>query len=339
MIVRFGFVAMSVQLEDASPSRTMTMTAFSKLPDRDAGLRKLERIAELNLHNTLKMLKHCRYMGVKLYRMTSKIIPLATHERLKDWDPYPALAQRFADVGSFAREHGIRVSFHPDHFTVLSTPREEVYRNSVIMLDYHVRMLEAMGLDDRATCNIHVGGSYGDKAASGQRFIAQFNAMEDRLKDRITLENDDKTFTAFETLRICEEVGVPMVLDIHHHAVNPGDEQIVALWPDILRTWERSGWNARGGIRMGDSGWLPPKIHVSSPKSESDPRGHADYVDSGTLLKFLYAIAGSTASVDVMIEAKRKDESLVKLMADLSQAEAAGAPIRVIDGGSVEVLG
>lgn len=339
MIVRFGFVAMSVQLDDASPSRTMTMASFSKLADREAALRKLVQIAELNLHNTLKLLKHCRYMGVKLYRMTSKIIPLVTHEQLKDWDPYPALAQRFADVGSFAREHGIRVSFHPDHYTVLSTPREQVYRNSVIELDYHVRMLELMGLDDWATCNIHVSGSYGDKTASGQRFISQFNAMEDRIKHRITLENDDKTFTALETLRISEEAGVPMVLDIHHHAVNPGDEQAHELWPSILRTWERSGWNARNGIRMGDPSWLPPKIHVSSPKSETDPRGHADFVDPEPLLQFLYGIAGSTAAVDVMIEAKRKDEALVKLMADLSLAEASGAPIRVIDGGSIEVLG
>lgn len=330
---------MSMQLEDASPSKTMTLATFNKLADREAGLRRLEAIAQSNLHNTLRLLKHCRYMDVKLYRMTSKIIPLATHPDLRDWDPYPVLAQGFADVGDFAREHGIRVSFHPDHFTVLSTPRAEVYRNSVTELDYHVSMLEAMGLDDRATCNIHVGGSYGDKEVSGRRFVDQFNQMEDRLKHRITLENDDKTFTALETLHICEEVGAPMVLDIHHHAVNPGEERAEDLWPDILRTWERSGWNSRKGVAMGDPSWLPPKLHVSSPKSESDPRGHADYVDPGPLLQFLYAIAGSTVAIDVMIEAKRKDESLLKLMEDMRAAEAAGAPIRVIDGASVEVLG
>lgn len=339
MIVRFGFVAMSVQLEDASPSRTMTMATFSKLADREAALRRLTTIAERNLHNTLKLLKHCRYMDVHMYRMTSKIIPLATHEMLKDWDPYPSLARGFADVGSFAREHGIRVSFHPDHFTVLSTPRAEVYRNSVRELDYHVRMLELMGLDDRATCNIHVGGSYGDKTTSGERFVDQFARMEDRLKERITLENDDKTFTALETLRISERVGVPMVLDIHHHAVNPSEESMEALWPDILRTWERSGWNARNGIAMGDPRWLPPKLHVSSPKSETDPRGHADFVDPQPLLRFLLAIAGTTAAVDVMIEAKRKDEALVKLMYDLREVAASGGPIRIIDGGTVEVLG
>src|SRR4051812_37391012 len=101
MIVRFGFVAMSVQLENASPSKTMTMASFAKLSNREAGIRRLELLAEQNLHNTLRLLKHCRYMDVKVYRMTSKIIPLATHADLRDWDPYPALANAFAEVGSF----------------------------------------------------------------------------------------------------------------------------------------------------------------------------------------------------------------------------------------------
>ena len=55
MIVRFGFVAMSMLLENASPSRTMTFASFSKLDDREAALRKLERTAEENLK------KRCDY--------------------------------------------------------------------------------------------------------------------------------------------------------------------------------------------------------------------------------------------------------------------------------------
>ncbi|BBI35739.1 UV DNA damage repair endonuclease UvsE [Cohnella abietis] len=341
MIVRFGYVAMSVELANASPSKTMTMATFSKLLNREAGLRRLERIAEENLHNTLRLLKHNRYMGVQVYRMTSKIIPLATHQELNEWDPYPALAQAFAEVGAFVREHNMRVSFHPDHFTVLSTPRKEVLSNSINDLQYHVRMLEAMGLDARATNNIHVGGSYGDKGVSGKRFITQFRTIDKRITDRITLENDDKTFTAAETLSIAEEVGVPMVLDIHHHAVNPGDEQAVDLWPRILKTWDRFSWNEQQA-KLADEGvapqWLPPKIHVSSPKSESDLRGHADHIDVEPLVKFLYEIASTTPAIDVMIEAKRKDEALLKLMEDFRAIEASGGPIRVIDGGSLEVL-
>lgn len=36
----------------------MTFTQFKKIDDRRAAIRKLERIALLNLHNTLRVLKH-----------------------------------------------------------------------------------------------------------------------------------------------------------------------------------------------------------------------------------------------------------------------------------------
>jgi UV DNA damage endonuclease len=327
---------MSVELENASPSKTMTMASFVKLADREAAIRRLERIAEENLQNTLRLLKHNRYLGVHVYRLTSKLIPLATHEDLRDWDPYPALAPAFAEVGAFVREHDMRVSFHPDHFTVLSTPRAEVFRKSVIDLNHHVRMLEAMGLDGRATNNIHVGGSYGDKETSGRRFIEQFRTIEPRITRRITLENDDKTFTASETLNIAEEAGVPMVLDIHHDAVNPSEEEATALWARIQATWDRFPWNVE---HANSPLSLPPKLHMSSPKSESDPRGHADHIDLEPLIKFLYAIADTTPAIDVMIEAKRKDEALLKLMDDFREIEANGGPIRIIDGGTIEVHG
>lgn len=327
MLVRFGYVAMSVQLHDASPSRTMTMATFSKLTDREAGLRRLERIARENLRQTLRLLKHNRCMGVQVYRMTSRLIPLATHGDFGDWNPYAALKDEFAEVGAFIREHGMRVSFHPDHFTVLSTPRPEVLASSVRDLNHHVTMLEMMGLDERATCNIHVGGSYGNKASAGRRFIEHFRQLETRIARRITLENDDKTFTAAETLDICEQVGVPMVLDLHHHAVNnPGGDDELKLWPRIRQTW---------ACRYGDS--LPPKIHISSPKSESDPRGHADYVDPGPLLSFLLRIAPETPAIDVMIEAKRKDESLIRLMEDIRTLEEKGEPFVVTGGASLEI--
>ncbi|CAI6080124.1 UV DNA damage repair endonuclease UvsE [Cohnella sp. JJ-181] len=353
MLVRFGFVAMSVLLENASPSRTMTYTNFSKLTDREGALLRLVRIAQENLQHTQRLLSHCKYSDIHLYRLTSKLIPLATHDALADWDPYAMLADDFAAVGAYVRESGIRVSFHPDHFTVFSTPRPEVLRNSIKDLRHHVRMFELMGLDERATCNIHVGGTYGDKETAGRRFLSQFGALEPRIVRRMTLENDDKTFTAAETLAISREAGVPMVLDIHHHAVNnPAGIAPESLWDGIQRTWADFGWNglrrdgAEGGaeLRGASSGgaWsdgvLPPKIHVSTPKSATDPRGHADHVAMEPLLSFLRAIAGSTPAVDVMIEAKRKDEALFRLMDDLrAAAEAGAADIRIMDGASVEI--
>lgn len=337
MIVRLGFVAMSLQLENASPSKTMTFTNFSKLDDREAGIRKLERIAEENLRNTLRILKLCKASGIQMYRFSSKLIPLATHEELVGWNPFTALAPAFQEVGEYAQKNGIRVSFHPDHFCVFSTPRPEVLAKSELDLMNHVLMLEAMGLDEATKCNIHIGGAYGDKALAGERFIRQFSALSSRLKHRITLENDDKTFNARETLAVAEQVEVPMVLDIHHHAVNSGDigddELYDGLWPRIERTWEKE----RERLGYTSASQLPTKIHASSPKSLSDPRGHADFVEAGPLVEFLRHAARSCEFLDCMLEAKSKDEALLKLSEDLKQMEATGEGIKVLDGGRVEI--
>jgi UV DNA damage endonuclease len=318
MIVRLGYVAMSAIIKNASPSKIMTLTAFSKLTDREAAIRKLERIGIENVHNTLRLLRHNRASDIKVYRLSSKLIPLIGHELLKDWHPVPILAAEFRELGHYVLEHGMRVSFHPEHFTVLSTPRPDVLRNSYADLERHAAMLDAMGLGEEAKCNIHVGGSYGDKHKAGERFIRQFKALTPAVQNRLTLENDDKTFTALETLEIAEKVGAPMVLDIHHHQVNHNGEDAVELWPRILQTWEQAdGPDTATGRTL----HLPPKIHVSSPRGENDPRSHADFVEVEPVLRFLRAIAPMTPELDVMLEAKMKDLALFRLMDDLKKQE------------------
>jgi UV DNA damage endonuclease len=313
MIVRLGYVAMSTLVKNASPSKTMTVTAFSKLNDREAAIRKLERIAAENLHNTLRLLRHNRAYEIEVYRLSSRLIPLIGHEMLGDWDPIPRLADEFKELGSYVLQHDMRISFHPDHFTVLSTPRPDVLEKSIADLERHTAMFQAMGLGFEAKFNIHVGGSYGDKDRASERFISHFKMMRPEVQNRITLENDDKTFTALETLEIAEQVGVPMVLDIHHHQVNPGNEEILDLWPRIQSTWRRE--IIQEGKESAPS-TLPPKIHVSSPKSDKDIRSHADFVEAGPLLVFLRGIAVDTPFLDIMLEAKMKDQALIRLMED-----------------------
>src|SRR5690606_4306118 len=137
---------------------------------------------------------------IRLYRFSSRLIPLVGHEGLADWYPFPQLQEHFRAVGDYVRQHQMRVSFHPDHFTVLSTPREDVFVKSVQDLERHTLMFEAMGLDESAKMNIHIGGTYGNKTTAMERFVSNFTGLDARLKRRITLENDDKTFTAEETL-------------------------------------------------------------------------------------------------------------------------------------------
>ncbi len=57
MLVRLGYVAMSVHLKNASPSQTMTYAQFQRVQDREVAIHKLERIANSNLDNCLRLLK------------------------------------------------------------------------------------------------------------------------------------------------------------------------------------------------------------------------------------------------------------------------------------------
>ena len=124
-IVRLGYVAMSMELKNASPSKTMTFTQFEKHDDREAAIRKLERIALENLENTHRLLKNNYFNEVHFYRFSSKLIPLANHENLAGWDFMKPLKGKLAEIGSYVQEHKMRVDFHPDHFVVLNSPKAE----------------------------------------------------------------------------------------------------------------------------------------------------------------------------------------------------------------------
>lgn len=319
MKVRLGFVAMSVHLKNASPSQTMTVTNYQKILDQEAGLRKLTRLAASNLQNSLRVLRHAVAHDLLVYRFTSKLVPLLGHELTEDWDFWGKLGPEFVEVGNFVKDNNVRVSFHPDHFTLLNSKNADVTRTSILDLERHVKMFDLMGLDERAKLVMHVGGSFKDKEESIRRFEENWGKVPEPVQRRITLENDDKTYTALETLTLCERLSLPMVLDIHHHRCNPGQEELGNLVPRIFKLWEGTG--------------LVPKIHVSSPKSATDLRGHSDYIDIRDLLPFLNLVREiDPQDLDIMVEAKKKDDAAMKLGDALSRVEG----VRKINDGTFE---
>ena len=159
-IVRLGYVAMSMELKNASPSQTMTFTQFQKIEDREAAIRKLERIARSNLHNTLRLLKHNAASAIHFYRLTSRLIPLANHEELLDWNYIKPLKEPLREIGNFAKKHQIRIDFHPDHFVLINSQQKHILMNSIRTLKLHYLLLKAMGIDPTHRCVIHFGGNY-----------------------------------------------------------------------------------------------------------------------------------------------------------------------------------
>lgn len=318
-IVQLGYVAMSMEIKNSSPSKTMTYTQFQKIEDRDAAIRKLERIALTNLENTLRLLRHNVASDIYFYRFSSRLIPLATHEALKEWDYLSPLTDALQDIGEFVRAHGLRVDFHPDHFVLLNSQRKEVLENSLINLDMHHALLENMGIDPTHRCVLHVGGKYNNKEKSLERFIENWDIVPKQIQTMLILENDDKCFTLEDTLTVCEKLSVPLVFDYHHHLANHENPNWEAHWDRVIQTWENSS--------------LPIKMHISSPKSEKSFRHHADYIDIDMFFEFLNNIKGSVPQIDCMIEAKKKDEALFKLMEEVKKRD----DVKVIDGASFEV--
>ena len=315
-IVRLGYVAMSMELKNASPSKTMTYAQFQKLGDREAALRKLERIALTNLDNTFRLLRHNLVNDIHFYRFTSHLIPLANHEALPDWNYMKPLREKLLEMGKFINENKMRVDFHPDHFVVLNSPKTEVIKSSLITLKMHYLLLKAMKIEPKHRCVLHIGGNYKDAEMSLERFVDNWMDVPSSIQKMIMLENDDTSFNLEDTLYLCEKLGIPLVFDYHHHLAYHRNEHWQEHWERVVGTWNDS--------------YLPIKMHISSPKSEAQFRHHSDYVEEEMLLNFLKEINGSVPEIHCMIEAKKKDEALFTLMDKVKKRE----DIEVLDGSS-----
>jgi UV DNA damage endonuclease len=305
-IIRFGYVAMSMELENCSPSQTMTYSQFSRLSNRTAAIAKLERIATSNLENCLRLLKHNTAHDIHFFRLSSRLIPLANHEELLDWKYMRALTEPLGKIKAYLAKNPMRVDFHPDHFVLLNSLKVDTLNNSIKTLAMHVALLKGMGIEPEHRCVLHVGGAYEDKAKALEQFIHNWALVPNMIQSTVMLENDDTTFTLGDTLYLCEKLGIPLVFDLHHHLANPGeDEKWQTSWERVVKTWEYSS--------------LPIKIHISSPKSEKEYRAHADYIDADTVESFCQQIKGSVDEVYCMIEAKRKDAALFQLVEELKK--------------------
>ncbi|WP_431801865.1 UV DNA damage repair endonuclease UvsE [Halobacillus andaensis] len=314
MIIRFGYVANALNLYDASPSKTMTFARYQKLSSTERK-EQLERITRTNLEHTIRALHYNIGHEIPLYRFSSSLVPLATHDEV-DFDYIGPFKAEFERIGELVRNHHLRTSFHPNQFTLFTSDKPHVTENAVKDMEYHYQLLNAMGLEKEGHINIHVGGAYGDKKRALRRFHDNLRQLPSHITQQMTLENDDKTYTASETLEVCEKEGIPMMFDYHHYMANHEEgERLDQLLPRFFQTWNTQ----------------PPKIHVSSPKSEKAYRSHAEYVNIEFVKPLLKELKHLNQDVDFMIEAKAKDRALLKLIEEISAVRG----VKRHGGGSV----
>ncbi|NYF26373.1 UV DNA damage repair endonuclease UvsE [Sporosarcina sp. JAI121] len=316
MKIRFGYVANALGLWDASPSKTLTFTRYSALPKNER-MEKLKSVTAQNLQHTKRILYYNIAHEIELYRFSSSLVPLATHPEVM-WDFLTPFKNEWEEIGNLIQNFKLRVSFHPNQFTLFTSEREEVTTNAVKDMEYHFTMLKAMNALDSGLINIHIGGAYGDKNSSLNRFHQNLKKLPVEIKKHMTLENDDKTYDIRETLITCEKESIPMVLDYHHYVANNGECDLPLYLPRIFETWNNFN--------------VVPKVHISSPKSDQAYRSHADFVSLDFVLPFLKMAKELNQDFDIMIEAKQKNLAMHRLIDEI----AAIRGVKRISGSSVE---
>lgn len=303
MKIRFGYVANALGLWDASPSKTLTFKRYSALPKHER-LATLQAVTAQNLQHTKRILYYNIAHEIELYRFSSMLVPLATHPEV-GWDFITPFKNEWEELGQLVKKYQMRTSFHPGQYTLFTSPRKEVTVSAVTDMEYHYNMLEAMGILETSIMNIHIGGAYGDKANTLIRFHENLRCLPDDMKYYMTLENDDKTYHIKETLEACERERIPMILDYHHYMANQGEAELEDYLTRIFNTWHHRD--------------MLPKVHISSPKSESAFRSHADYVDVEFILPFLKIAKALNRDFDIMIEAKQKNLAMLQLVDDIAK--------------------
>ena len=273
-------------------------TKLSTLRLANASPDNVRRVIQNNLQALQAMLQYNADLGIRLFRISSDIIPLASHPAMTvDWQL--EYRETFALLGRIIRDHGIRVSMHPGQYTVLNSPKDEVVQNAIADLRYHCAFLDALGCDRENKIIVHVGGVYGDKKQAMRRFIKNYEALDDCIKARLVIENDDRSYTADDVLYVAQQTGIPVVFDAFHHILNHVQAALsIYEWIDTFA----ATWGAEDGKQ---------KIHYSQANPAAGSRGaHSQTINLNEFLVFYDNL--HSKNVDVMLEVKDKNLSAVK---------------------------
>ena len=256
---------------------------------------RLVETVEQNLACLMRILQYNARRNLFFFRITSDLVPFASHPINKfKWQRY--FAHTFKEIGEIIRHNGMRISMHPDQFTLINSLDVDILKRSIAELKYHAQVLDLMGLDSTAKIQIHVGGVYKNKTRSMKRFVSRYNRIGKSLQKRLVIENDEKSYTVQDCLYIHKDTGVPVLFDSFHHEVNNKSETVQDCLEQTAGTWQETD-----GI---------PMVDYSHQKQGSITGAHAEAIDIRRFRKFLKM--SIPHDFDIMLEIKDKEQSALK---------------------------
>lgn len=289
--MRLGYACINVSL-----GRKIHSLRLATL--RTQGIAYLQQIVNENVSLLADTLRWNRSHQIMMFRISSDLVPLGSHEAVDLTRLDFPLAQ---DIVFLAK--GIRLSMHPGQYTLLSGSGT-IWDKSYKDLLYHRFLMEKLGINGDII--VHAGGVYGDRAATTKRIKSNILALPDEVRHYLRLENDERSWSVSDLLPICEETSIPLVVDNLHHQLNGSVPLNQLPWQRILATWQD---------RL-------PKLHYSEQDPAKRMGAHSSYVTADAFSSFTASIPFT--DYDVMLECKAKELALLKLRDELPSLHPSG---------------
>ncbi len=273
-----------------SSNKTFRLKSYSET--------RLKETIESNLLCLFRILRYNVQNHLLFFRITSDLVPFASHPiNTFDWQEF--FKSDFQAIGDFIVKNRIRISMHPDQFTLINSIREEIFEKSKTELQYHSDVLDLMNLDASAKIQIHVGGVYADKLQSMERFVIRLGSLSSSIKQRLVIENDDKLYDIDDCLEINERTRLPILFDAFHHQLHKRSNLSENYFELIANTWA----SERDGV---------PMVDYSSRKPGGSATQHAEHIDPNDFQSFLRNT--QPVDFDIMLEIKGKEKSALKAL-------------------------
>ena len=289
--MKIGYACINTALTCRS-SKTFRLKSFT--PER------FRTTVENNLACLEQILLFNQQHGIYFFRISSDLIPFASHPICSlNWKK--EFKSQFQKIGYFIKNNNMRVSLHPGQFTILNSPTETTYQNSLLELDYHCDILDAMDLDSSHKVQIHLGGVYGDKEKSLNRFLRRYLSLSAKIKKRLVIENDERLYSLQDCLKISKKTKIPIVFDVFHHSLFNNGETLEKGLQLSSQTW-----TSYDGV---------PIVDYSNKNPDKRFGAHSESLDLEAFGKFLAKV--KKHEFDLMFEVKDKEQSVLKVLESL----------------------
>lgn len=264
---------------------------------RNASNETLAKLIAHNLNSLENIIDYNIKSNINLFRISSDLIPFGSSPANKiPW--YDIFAEQFQNIGRKIIKSKMRVSMHPGQYTVLNSPNADVAARAIDDLNYHASVLDALGVGSEHKIVLHIGGVYNDKKLALKRFISNYAELDDKVKKRLVIENDDKSYNIFDVLEIGTLLSTPVIFDNLHNEINCFDKsKRESYWINQCN----KTWHEKDGKQ---------KIHYSQQNQLKKRGSHSETIKINKFINFYESL--KLKDIDIMLEVKDKNLSSVK---------------------------